>query len=68
MCSLEGLRDLQNEKYMLSYLSIAQLLLSPAILEYLSTGDKSHSSWDPSISCLRRAINKNCKLCVLSHV
>lgn len=41
MCSLEGLHDLQNEKYMVSYLGIAQLLLSPAILEYLSTVDKS---------------------------
>ena len=68
MCSQEGLHDFQNEKYMVSYLGRAQLLLPPAILEYLSTVDKSHSSWGPSISCLKRAIKKNCKLCVLSHV
>ena len=68
MCSQEGLHDFQNEEYMVSYLGIAQLLLLLANLEYLSTVDKSHSSWGPSIFSLRRAIKKNCKLCVLSHV
>ena len=64
MCSQEGLHDFQNEEYMVSYLGIAQLLLLLANLEYLSTVDKSHSSWGPSIFSLRRAIKKNCKLCV----
>ena len=42
MCSQEGLHDFQNEKYMVSYLGRAQLLLPPAIvfLEYLSREDK----------------------------
>ena len=39
MCSQEGLLDLENEEYMVSYLGRAQLLLL-FILEYLFTGDR----------------------------
>ena len=39
MCSREGLLDLTNEKYVVSYLGRAQLLLL-FILEFLSSGDK----------------------------
>ena len=40
MYSREGLPDFKNEIYVISDLGRAQLLLHPAILEYLSTGDK----------------------------
>ena len=41
LCSWEGLLDLENEKYVSSvfYVGRAQLLLPPAVLEYLSTGN-----------------------------
>lgn len=51
MCSLEGLLDLMNEKYVVSIFhpSRIQLFLVPTIifmLEYLSTGDRlSCSAW-----------------------
>ena len=42
MCSWEGLLDFENEEYVVFYLlwGRAQLLLPPASLEYLSTGDE----------------------------
>ena len=42
MCSWEGLLDFENEEYVVFYLLSGQgsALLPPAILEYLSTGEK----------------------------
>ena len=43
MCSWEGLLDFENEEYVAFYLLCVQgqaSSLTPAILEYLSTGDK----------------------------
>ena len=42
------------------YLGRTQLLLPPAILEYLSTGDVNSncSAWGPSISCLTKTRNR----------